>query len=395
MLTTLQEGRVTLRAYTARVPSEAMPVFYNPRMRINRDLSVLTIRFLLDEWYERGVRHLRLAFPLAASGVRVKRILIENRAYWERILERNVYAEVILTDINPEAIRLARENLDDPLIRALEEKGLRIRFETRDANESLLANREYDYISIDPYGSPNPFLAAAFLTAKHRAIIEITQTDTAPLTGSAPRAALRKYHAHIPFQPRYKHFLAIMLLAAHLERVASMYEHAARILLSFHEEHYTKIILRVWKNPAEASQRIAAQRKASICPSCHTLTMTRHETCSVCEARVEEVGLLSTQIGDSAFITRLLAMADAYLLSPHARRELERVAQLPRRIESVIDTHQLSKRVKKGTTISRSALQHCLEENAIRTFITPFHPTSLVLIGNRVGEHVKACSRTS
>ncbi len=378
----LTEGSVSFSAYTSKIPHEGMRVFYNPRMQENRSISVITIRLLLKEWLKRGVRHVRLAFPLAASGIRILRILEENIFLWERLLSQAGHVEILANDLNPEAVRLIRRNLATKRIGQLMKGGLSIRIFQEDAVSLLAREGDYDYVNIDPYGTPNPFLSIALQRMKHQGILEVTLTDTAAVTGSAPRAGLRKYHVSIPFQPRYKHLISLHAFAGHVERSASMHDRAAESLLAVHEEHYDKLILRMRRNTHAAVERISRQQKASICPSCHTLLAwsSTTRTCPFCKHETVQSGPFSLSLCDDAWLTRFIHHAEG-ILTASLIRELERLKEYSLLEEPVIlDTHQLSKQLGIHT-ISRKHLTTCLTEKGFRVSILPWHPTSIAISG--------------
>ena len=71
MYVSIEEGKAKVRVpKPAKVVSKEMPVFYNPVMKLNRDISVL----LLNAIDKKG---LRIADILAASGIRSIRFIKE------------------------------------------------------------------------------------------------------------------------------------------------------------------------------------------------------------------------------------------------------------------------------------------------------------------------------
>ncbi|MFW9986385.1 MAG: tRNA (guanine(10)-N(2))-dimethyltransferase, partial [Candidatus Odinarchaeota archaeon] len=58
-----QEGKVTfLRPPLQKVPSTSMPVFYNPKSELNRDLTILALQVFLSQHKKTNVR---VCTPLA------------------------------------------------------------------------------------------------------------------------------------------------------------------------------------------------------------------------------------------------------------------------------------------------------------------------------------------
>src|SRR3990167_7119977 len=66
----MQEGMAKLKVPVVKIVSKQMPVFYNPVMKFNRDVTVLLLN-TIDKW------NMNIADPLAGSGVRSVRLLLE------------------------------------------------------------------------------------------------------------------------------------------------------------------------------------------------------------------------------------------------------------------------------------------------------------------------------
>ena len=163
----VSEGKSKFKAYLGKV-SKKLPVFYNPEMKGNRDISVSLLN-ALD-------REMDIALPLAGSGVRGIRFLLECKNM-----------KVHFNDLNPKAYELIRENLELNNVKGV--------VSNLDADLFLLNSKGFDYIDIDPFGSPNPFLAAAIGRISREGILAVTSTDTAALTGTYPKVTQRKYWA--------------------------------------------------------------------------------------------------------------------------------------------------------------------------------------------------------
>ena len=142
--------------------------FYNPTMRVNRDLSAV----VLAKW----PRPLRSALDgLAACGAWGIRMRLETR------LDR-----VAFNDRSDIAARLIRENL----------RRNRIDGEvTAQEFVSHIQSHRYDFVDIDPFGPPTPFLGAFFKRASVGTGFGVTATDTAVLGGTYPEACIRRYGA--------------------------------------------------------------------------------------------------------------------------------------------------------------------------------------------------------
>ncbi len=189
--------------------------FYNPSMTVNRDLSAI----VLGRWPGKAARVLDGLAATGAWGIRMG-------------LEAGV-PDLGFVDMSPEAADLVRANL--------ERNGLRGEVVAGDLRKHL-ASASYDYVDIDPFGPPTPFLGHAFHAAKVPSGLGITATDTAPLCGTYPKACQRRYVAH-PLRCEQGHEIGLRILLGYLARVAEAHAKAVRPLLAFAAEHFFRIHL--------------------------------------------------------------------------------------------------------------------------------------------------------
>jgi tRNA (guanine26-N2/guanine27-N2)-dimethyltransferase len=190
-------------------------VFYNPRMRFNRSLSSLAA----------GASGAKTACDgLCASGARGIRYFLENGL-----------DSVDFVDANPDAAGAARENVEFNSVNGEVLEG--------GFNERL--EKKYDWVELDPFGSPAPFLEAAFKHAKK--FVSITATDLANLCSAHKerQAVCRRVYGAEPLHCPFSHELALRILVAKCVRVAEECGMTARPVLSFYEGHATKTVLRL------------------------------------------------------------------------------------------------------------------------------------------------------
>ena len=156
--------------------SKELDVFYNPVMKFNRDVSVQLLN-------NAGVKNIQIADIMAGSGVRSLRFLLE--------LKKNIIKNISVNDYDKEFISLFKKNLRVNNIK----KDEHIQISDEDANMLLLQSKGFDYIDVDPFGSPNDFLDLSIVRLSRGGILAVTATDTAPLSGTYPDACLRNYWA--------------------------------------------------------------------------------------------------------------------------------------------------------------------------------------------------------
>src|SRR3989338_7793930 len=153
-----------------------MEVFYNPVMVSNRNISILLINSIKN-------KSMRMADPLAGSGIRSLRFLKE--------LNKNKIKSILINDMTEKFEHTFQEFIRLNKVSKKDKKKLILM--NQEASFLLFQNKGFDYIDIDPFGTPNPFLSAAIAAISRGGILAITATDTAALTGTYPAVTKRKY----------------------------------------------------------------------------------------------------------------------------------------------------------------------------------------------------------
>ncbi|MBW2981130.1 tRNA (guanine(26)-N(2))-dimethyltransferase [Candidatus Woesearchaeota archaeon] len=228
MYVSIDEGKVKVRVpKQPKVVSKEMPVFYNPVMKLNRDISVL----LLNAIDKKGMR---IADILAASGIRSIRFIRE--------LNKGKINEITINDYSKDSIKLINENLKINKIR----KNKKIKIENQDANLLLLNSSGFDYIDVDPFGTPNPFLDASIRRLARDGILAVTATDTAALSGTYPDACLRKYWA-VPLRNELMHEAGLRILIRKVQLIGAQFDKALVPVFSYSKEHYLRVFFKCEK----------------------------------------------------------------------------------------------------------------------------------------------------
>ena len=238
----LVEGATRIITYTSNIPSRKMRVFYNPLMKMNRDMTILLLRTLS----ERDNHQLQICLPLTGSGVRAARIIREAPECIKRM---------VVNDLSGEAMTLAEENIKNAITDVdgrLGPKGDWLRVLSEDANKVLMEEGRFDYIDIDPFGSPNPFLESAIRALLKRGVLAVTATDTAALTGTYPHATRRKYWAR-SFITDFMHESALRILIRKIQLEACQYGRALMPVFSYYRNHYVRVFLRYERGARECS----------------------------------------------------------------------------------------------------------------------------------------------
>ena len=230
----MTEGKARFYAYPAKVVSRGLPVFYNPAMEINRDITIL----LLNSLPEKNIRACDL---LAGTGIRTLRMVLE--------LHANKLECLVSNDSNPMFPALLKKNMglnNSKKRSGSQEKWNKLIIKNKDASMLLLESSGFDYIDIDPFGSPNPFLDAACRRLGRAGILAVTATDTSALCGSFPKACRRKYGAY-PRHDYLMHEAGLRILIRKIQMVAAQYEKALEPVYCYSHEHHMRVFFRAKK----------------------------------------------------------------------------------------------------------------------------------------------------
>jgi len=228
------------------VPS-LTPVFYNPKMELCRDISVAAAQAVVGK-----LGKILACDPLAGVGVRGIRYAKEV----------NGVSKVVINDRSPLSYELILHNLK------LNNVGDIAEASKGDANALLWANQgRFNFIDVDPFGSPAPFLDAACASMGRQGMLAITATDTAPLCGSGVRACLRKYGAQ-PLRTEYCKEIGVRILTGFAQRAAGKHELSLVPILSHATQHYFRLYMWAEKGTTKVDETLKNQGYISHCFRC-------------------------------------------------------------------------------------------------------------------------------
>ena len=271
------------------------PVFYNPRMAFNRDIAVVFART-----YARlcGLDKLVIVEPLAGSGVRAVRYAVEAGAL------------VLASDIDSDAVYLSRVNAERNKVSE------RVHVEKADANEFMARLQRMGVkptiIDIDPFGSPVPFLDTAIQALRPRGVLAVTATDTAPLSGTHPRALRRRYDVR-PGRLAWEKEQAVRILAGYIIRRAAAHEYGVRIILAYYADYYVRIYAELIRGAGRADKSLEQLGYGVYCYSCGytSIASSPLERCPYCQAQPGMVGpLYAGKLCDEVFVEEMLREAE-------------------------------------------------------------------------------------
>ncbi len=261
-------------------PSKA-PVFYNPVMEFNRDLTVLAFQA-----YQRIVnKRITICEPLTGTGIRSVRFAAEIQGIMK----------VISGDINQRSAKLAAYNV---ILNNLQDH---VKIKHKDANRLLSEHsapkKRFDIVDLDPFGTPVPHLDSAIQALRNNGLLAATATDMAPLCGVHSRACIRKYGGK-PLRTEYCHELAVRFLAGVVAATAARHDIGTQVLFSHCSDHYIRVYMQIGYGCQKADQSLRNLGYILHCFKClHRETATKpfpdaEAKCPECGTKMDYAGPL-------------------------------------------------------------------------------------------------------
>jgi tRNA (guanine26-N2/guanine27-N2)-dimethyltransferase len=270
----IQEGAITF---------DTQGVFFNPRMKTNRDIGVAMVKVLGITEYLDG---------LSASGIRGLRVSMEAKV-----------DKVILNDVSSAAYQCIQRNI------ARNDIGT---CEVFNCNANVLMHEEhFEAVDLDPFGSPSPFISSASRSAL--SYLFITATDTAPLCGAHLKSGIRKYMS-VPVKTEYHREMGARILLGLAAREMARVDKAMQPMLTHATEHYVRTYLRVINGAKAADRCLEKVGYIEHCWNCGNFwtSMTpKIETCELCKNQAVLAGpLWLGEIQDRETIEQAIPLVD-------------------------------------------------------------------------------------
>ncbi|MEA2054335.1 MAG: tRNA (guanine(10)-N(2))-dimethyltransferase [Candidatus Thermoplasmatota archaeon] len=226
-----KEGKTKILLYGKvkdKGPGIKRDKFYNPAMKLDRDLCVLFC------WYAVKNGCKKFLDGLGATGVRGIRIANEVEGI-----------DMHINEINPVSYEIIKKNA--------EINNLKINAMNGDIR--MLCRNKYDYIDIDPYGSPAPFALSAFERMRGKGFAAFTATDKATLCGVYKSTCIRRYGA-VPMHGEGMKEIGLRILIGFLVRTAAMKGYGAYPVFLYSHDHYFRVYLRLEKGARKGGEAV-------------------------------------------------------------------------------------------------------------------------------------------
>ena len=235
--------------------------FLNPAMAPSRTRSVLLLHDALENnWLTPEHKPIRAFDAMCSTGVRIRR--------WRNEIPNSLQSRLRITgnDLNDFALSWAinshktnlpqyTENIEMNLDRygsmaqRIPVDG--IYFQKMDAKLAM-ADASYQWIDIDPFGSPVPFIDSAIQSLARTGVLEVTATDTAALTGSSLSSQKRRYDSQ-GIVDDYAHDDAVRVLLGLIAKIAAMHDRVIKPIMSLFDGHHVRVSVLVKASKEGAS----------------------------------------------------------------------------------------------------------------------------------------------
>jgi len=283
----VREGSAVIQA-PAQSLTRKSDVFYNPAMEYQRDMTMAALR----EYIRMGRSELTACDPLAGTGIRSIRMLKEVSGM----------GCVTINDGNPKAAELIRSNLR---LNGLDADN---RAEVANKSANLLfqeRRKAYDYIDIDPFGSPLGFIYNAGHALRHGGMLAVTATDTGALCGAFASTCFSRYGIMSAKTDFFKELGARALITATMSELSK--QGMAFKPLYAHANHYFRAMGIASARKSDLTRQMAQVRLLVYCRRCLYRSMDLASACPHCGGKLDVLGPLWTgPIKDDDFCRGML-----------------------------------------------------------------------------------------
>ncbi|MFW5705193.1 MAG: hypothetical protein ACOCXG_05110 [Nanoarchaeota archaeon] len=339
-----EEEGIEIHSFGEKISKE-LKVFYNPKMKLNRDFSLLILKTDFEnrdkrlEISDNSTPHspisklIKYCDPMAASGIRQLRFI-------KTIPE--IFDEITLGDISQDSINQIKNNFKK---NNLPTEKLNLKHQNA---INTITEKYYDVIELDPFGSPVPFLDSACQRIKHNGILSITATDTAALCGTYPKTTLRKYGISVQ-KTLWHEELGLRNLIAFSQRIAAQYEKVLHPIVSYTDKHYFRIFFKVEESRTKSYESVKNHKYLK-----HDIKTQKTQILDY-----EEKGAFGkTYIGElnnKEFLKLLLENIQLIQDNKEITKLLEKLIAEPN-VVGYFNTHKLQKSYKIATEIKKDTI---------------------------------------
>ena len=334
-----------------------MEVFYNPLMASHRNISILLLNSITN-------KSMNIADPLAGSGIRGLRFLKE--------LKKGKINHLFVNDLKDNFSSVFKNNAKrnnltlDKVRISNDDASLFLFNQITEKKKPANFCGYFDYIDIDPFGSPNSFIDAAVARICRDGILAITATDTAALTGTYEKVTRRKYWAQ-PLRNYLMHEIGIRILIRKIQLQGIQFDKALTPVLSYSQDHYYRLYLRSGRGKEKCDKIVKQHQYFLFCHHCLNFktSLFNREQCG-CGSQFAFAGPLWVgNLGDAALVEMMIKNNHF----PQEQKLLDLLSkEYQKNIVGFYDLHVLAKKQKIDSPLMEPLVQKL---NAVRTHFSP------------------------
>ncbi|GBC74885.1 tRNA (guanine(26)-N(2)/guanine(27)-N(2))-dimethyltransferase [archaeon HR06] len=299
--------KILVENYVWNRTPKAGEVFFNPFVKVVRDLAVLACKA-----YGEMYGNFLIGDALAGVGAKALRIAKEVDKCYEAHLNDKSYL----------ALEYAKKSA---LENGIENK---CKFTNYEASYFLLkkVNEEgrFDIVEIDPFGSPSPYLDAALKAVRDEGLLCLTATDVTALCGIYKNVALRRYFGY-PINNEFNHEIAVRLLISSTSFMGARLDLGLRPLFSHFTRNHARVYLKVLVGANKADETLRNLGYLAYCFNCLYREFGREveKICPLCKSKLSIAGpLWIGELHDEDFLSRMIKNC------PKEFKEAEKIVKL-------------------------------------------------------------------
>ena len=268
-----------------QTPPPRTPVFFNTMAKFKRNLLISIFNS-----YASQSSH-KLTFSDTLSGVGATGLRLAN--------ESNYVQKIYFNDANVNVSELLQKSINYNNLDSSTEVSI------NEANKFLsnFTNRDtrFDFIDLDPFGSPIQYIDSAVRSLKINGVISLTATDGAVLCGVYPKVCLRKYGS-ISLNTEYFNETALRILLFSLASISSHYELGIKPLFCHTDKHYIQAYVQITDSISDTEGKIGFLGHCSTCQN-RVISELPILSCNLCSSDNKIAGPIWTgNIFDKSFL---------------------------------------------------------------------------------------------
>ncbi len=338
--------------------------FYNPAMAFNRSLSSLGMAAIMESGAAVGSKAIAKApftvlDGLAGTGARGIRYATDNAGI-----------EVTFVEANPDAVKLLKANIKANKLK-------KTKIAAKKFHEFVgSAQDRYDFVELDPFGTPAFFLEGASMLLGKAGIISATGTDLAKLCGNEPATCIRNYSSK-PMRCEFSHEIAIRILLKKMAEALALRDYGITPLFCFYQGHAIKAIVLCEKSSAKADTAMKQFAYANLCSKCGSRWLSDFPEQCKCGGKTNYAGpLWKGKLNDAEVVKKAIEVNEKrnYAQKEQLRTALSLMFEENDLQPLFYSVHELSKLWKTHSPKSGALLAQ-LRKQGFTASYTHFSPT--------------------